>query len=180
MSDKLNLLLPGDLPEAMKKLFLAVQTWSRNINGTNLESASVVYSKLSLSTKEIPAAKINWPFEIVLARDATDKTSTSTTYGRCSAPIAWNPSIYPTTGGKWYLECAIAISNATATVSARLMGASEIGAVTHTGGTALTLKTSTELTMPTTAQNLYVEFKTSNGSYTASFAGARLLFIPDA
>jgi len=58
------------------------------------------------------------------------------------------------------------------------MGATEVGSVAHTGNTSLTLKRSEPLAMPTSPVNLYLNIKTSSGSYTATFGGARLVFIP--
>lgn len=159
MSEKLNLLITKDVPESIRKLFFSVQTWARNMH--------------------VPVAKIGWPFEIVLARDATDKTTTSTTYTRCSAPVRWNPTNYPTTDGKWYLECAVSISNASGTVYARLYGTEEIGVVSLSGTTDMQLVSSEPLTMPSIPMTVYVQFRSSSSSYTARFAGARLVFVPD-
>lgn len=176
---KLNLIIPkGDVPNWLKSIFLTIQSWARNISGDCLVDGSVEYDKLALTSRVIPAGKIKWPeWSIPLALPAVDVATADTEYSRCSGVFLWDPS-YPTTGGSWYFEASLAIDNATGTVTARLMGSAEIGVVTRTGDTTMDTVRSTALTMPTTAENLYCELKTSDIAYVGSFSGARLVFVP--
>jgi hypothetical protein len=177
---RLNLIIPkGNVPNWLKSIFLTIQTWARNISGDCLVDGSVVYSKLALASRVIPAGKVNWPeWHIPLALPAVDVATTDTEYARCSGVFLWDPLIYPITGGSWYFEASLAIDDAAGIVTARLMGSAEIATVTRTGETTMDLVRSTALTMPTTTENLYVELKTSNASYIGSFSGARLVFVP--
>ena len=90
--------------------------------------------------------------------------------------FGWDPTKFP--GGKWYLEASMAVANSAATATLTLVGAADIGSITTTN-TTLTRVRSGALTMPTTAQNLWVKLKTSNASYAAMLAGAKLIFVPD-
>lgn len=177
----LKLVIPkGNVPDWLKSVLMSVETWARNISGSCLVNASVYYDKLDLDSKDIPAGKINWPEWIIpLSLPAEDVQSVDPNYTRCSGVFCWDASGYPITGGKWYFEASMAISDAAGTITCHLMGSSEIGVVTRTGDTTMDIERSAALTMPVSDQNLYVEFKTSNASYTASFSGARLVFVPD-
>lgn len=163
----------------LKKMFMAIQNIFKNLTGAWLKDGTVTYAKLGLSAKDIPTVKINWPEWVVpLSLPAADATTVSSAYVRCSGIFKWDPGIYPTSGGSWYFEASLAIGAAADTVTAQLMGAAEVGVVSHTGDTVLTLKRSAALTMPTSAANFSVNFKTSNTATTAYFAGARLVFVP--
>ena len=177
---RLNLIIPkGNVPNWLKSIFLTIQTWARNISGDCLVDGSVVYSKLALVSRVIPAGKVNWPeWHIPLALPAVDVATTDTEYARCSGVFLWNPIAYPTTGGTWYFEAALAIDNSAGIVTARLIGSAEVGVVTRTGETTMDVVRSNALTMPNTPENLYVEIKVSNGAYVGSFGGARLVFVP--
>jgi len=70
------------------------------------------------------------------------------------------------------------VSNASATATCTLTGASNIGSVT-TQSTSLVLVRSEKLTMPTTPQNLWIVLKTSNANHAAYLASARLICVPN-
>ncbi len=178
---RLNLIIPkGNVPDWLKSILLTIQNWAWNISGDCLIDGSVEYSKLALADMVIPAGKIDWPeWHIPLALPADDAVTNLTDYSRCSGVFLWDPVSYPTTGGDWYFEASLAIDNAAGTATVRLMGSSQIVTVTRTGATTMDRVRSAALTMPTEAENLYVEFKTSSASYAASFGGARLIFVPD-
>jgi len=178
---KLNLVIPkGDVPKWLKSILLTITNWANNISGICLEDNSVAYSKLLLNSRDIPTGKIKWPeWYIPLALPAEDLVTVSTDYARCSGIFLWDPSKYPTAGGKWYFDASISIADASSTVTAQLMGETEVTTVTHTGDISMVLQRSSQLTMPSTAKNLFVNFKTSNASHYANFAGARLVFVPD-
>lgn len=169
---KLNIVTPKvAMPDWLKKAFFTIQSWANSIGDITID-------QLALRRGDIPPKVVDWPeWGIPLALPAEDVITTSTTYVRCSGVFPWAPSIYPA-GGSWYFEASLAIANAAATVTAHLMGGSEICAVSRTGDTTMNVVRSSALTMPTTAANLYVEFKTSNSSYAASFGGARLIYVP--
>lgn len=178
---KLNFVIPKGVPDWLKTLFLQMQNWSRNMDGSDIADGTIAYSALSLATREINLQYLNrgeWIEPLALA--AVDAQTVSTSYIRCSPVYYWNSGYHGS--GSWYLETYIAISNAAGTVTVHLTdGTNEIAnsVLTHTGDNMLTTKrSSTKLTMPTTAKYLYCEFKSSSGSYTASFAGARLIFVP--
>jgi hypothetical protein len=163
----------------LKALFMKLQNILNNLTGAWLKDGTVTNAKLSLSSRGIAPSKIDfgeWPIPFSSYVTAT----TDTGYVICSDVFQFDPSKFP--AGTWYFEATIAIANAGATVTTHLMqaGGSEIvgSPVTHTGNTNLTPKRSGALTMPSSAANLYCEFKTSNASYAASFAGAKLVFVP--
>lgn len=155
--------------KTLRVLFINIQNIFDNFSGAYLQY------------KSTPLSRLNWPeYYIDLALPATDATTTSTSYIRCSGVFGWDPSAYP--DGKWYFEASLAIADAAQSVTARLMDATasaEVVNVSHTGSTTLTRKRSSEVTMPSSAANLYVEFKTSDATVQANFAGARLVFVPD-
>ncbi|MEW6726913.1 MAG: hypothetical protein AB1327_08145 [Bacillota bacterium] len=174
--------IPGDFsPSALKRLFIEIQRVLDNLTGQWLQDSSVTADKLALAKGDISPGVVDWPeWHIPLALPASDAATTSTTYVRCSGIFPWDPAKWNTSPGSWYLEAYLAIAGATATVTCHLMGAAEVvgSVLTHTGNTSLTVKRSGVLTMPNTAANLYVEFMTSNATYAATFAGARLVFVP--
>ena len=173
MSKKMNLIIPKDIPDLLRKIFFTIQNAYNNLS-------NVTYSQLSLSANDIPLSKINLDeWHIPLALPAADATTTSTSYVRCSGIFTWDPAKFPTTGGSWYFEASLAISDAAQTVTAHLIGSAEVtgSAITRTGATSLAAVRSSALTMPTAA-SLFCEYKTSNAAATASFGGARLIFVP--
>ena len=175
--------IPGSFtPPVLKKLFMAIQNIFETFSGEYLKDGTVGYAKLNLADGDIPTSKMNWgEWHIPLALPAADVTTTSTSEVRCSGVCCWDPAVFPTAGGSWYLEASLAISDAAGTVTCRLFNATSgtaVGSVSHTGDTDLTPKRSSALTMPASAGNLYVDFKSSSGAYTATFAGARLVWVP--
>lgn len=169
---KLNIVTPKvAMPDWLKKVFFTIQSWANSID-------EITIDQLALFKGDIPPETIDWPeWSIPLALPADDAVTVDTAYVRCSGIFPWVPSAYPT-GGTWYFEASLAIANAAATVTAHLMGGSEICVISRTGDTTMNVVRSSALTMPTAAANLYVEFKTSNASYAASFGGARLIYVP--
>lgn len=175
--------IPGNFtPAVLKKLFLAIQNIFETFSGEYLKDGTVRYTKLNLAKGDIPTGKINWgEWHIPLALPAADVTTTSTSAVRCSGVFCWDPAVFPTSGGNWHLEAYLAISSGAGTVTCRLMNATtgaEVGSVAHTGDTNLTPKRSGVLTMPASSANLYVDFRSSSGSYTARFSGAKLVWVP--
>ena len=182
MSNKPNIEpIPGTFNDkSLRGLFFRIQNIFNNFSGQYLSGGTVTADKLLLSSGDIPAQAIAVPWNFPLALPGEDVITASTTYVRCSGIFAWDPAAYPTTGGSWYFEASLAVNDAAAIATAHLMGISEVtnSVVTHTGDTYMTLVRSSPLTMPTSAANLYVEFHVSNSFYTASFGGARLIFVP--
>lgn len=127
-----------------------------------LSSASVSLNKLKW---------LEWPIPLVLPADPYSTTATAD--DDIGGYFMWDPGKYP--GGIWYLEASLACNGATATCT--LKGASVIGTVQSTSAT-MELKRSQALTMPTTAQTIWVTLKTSNASYAAVLGGARLIYVP--
>lgn len=171
-------IIPNEYNNAvLKKMFLSIQAAFDFFDGAWIRAATIAYSKLNLGAREIPPSKINFG-EWLTSFSSYVTATTSITYVICSDVFQFDPAKFP--AGAWYFEATIAIADASATVTAHLMAASEIvgSPVTHTGNTSLTPKRSGALTMPGAAANLYCEFKTSNASYAASFAGAKLVFVP--
>jgi hypothetical protein len=178
---KLNLIIPkGSVPDWLKSILITIQNWARNISGDCLTNGSVDYSKLALASRSVPPGKVAWPeWHIPLALPAVDAITNSTDYTRCSGVFLWDPLAYPTVGGSWFFEVSLAIDNAAGTVSVRLMGDDEVGSVIRTGEITMDVVRSAALTMPSSAENLYCEFKVSNAAYIGSFSGARLIFVPN-
>jgi len=126
----------------------------------------------SLSIKKLAWREI--PIPLILA--ATPVTTTSTTGANFGGYFSWIPSAY-SGDGTWYLEASIAIGDASATATCILKGSVEYASVT-TQSTSLTVVRSSEITMPTVNENLWIVLKTSNSSYAASLASARLIYVP--
>jgi hypothetical protein len=173
-------IIPNEYNNAvLKKLFLAIQAAFDFFDGAWIRAATIAYSKLNLSARDIPPSKIDFG-EWLIPFSSYVTATTDTGYTICSDVFQFDPAKFP--AGAWHFEATVAIADASATVTAHLMpaGGSEVvgSPVTHTGDTSLTPKRSTALTMPSSAANLYCEFKTSNASYAASFAGAKLVFVP--
>lgn len=164
----------------LKVLFMETQRVFNNLTGAWLRDNTVTFAKLNLAARSVPLSRLNWPeWHFPLALPTADMITTSTGFVRCSGIFPWNPAAYNMPGA-WHLECYIAIADASQAVSARLMGTAEVAGslLTHTGNTLMTSRRSGALTMPTVAQNLFVEFRSSAGAI-ASFGGARLVFIPN-
>lgn len=117
--------------------------------------------------------QLEWPHPLVLPAQVF--STTSTTPVDLGGYFAWDPSKFPDVNV--YLEASLAVANSAATATCELVGASVIGSVTTTS-TALARVRSGRLTMPSTAQNVWVRVYTSNASYAALLAAARLIFVP--
>lgn len=94
----------------------------------------------------------------------------------CGMYFPWNPDDFTGTGF-WYFEADIAIADAASTVTARLMGNTEVITVTSQS-TSMQRVRSAALTMPVNAMNLWVQFYTSNAGHAASIGGGKLIWIP--
>jgi len=121
--------------------------------------------------------KLKWAeFEVFPVCAIPVFSTTSTADVNVGPYFAWDPNKFP--GGSWYLEASIAVANSAAAAIVTLRGSSVIGSV-QTSSTALTrVRSSTPLVMPATAENIWFTVKTSNASYAAQFAGARLIYVP--
>lgn len=128
----------------------------------------------SLSLNRLKGGLIRVHHEVFVAL-AVAYTTTSTAGVDVGGYFRWDPGEWP--AGSWYLEASIAIANAAATATLTLKGAADVGSVS-TQSTALVRVISGALTMPGTAQNLWVDLKTSSSSYAASLMKAGLKFVP--
>lgn len=173
---KPNLIIPNNFTaKALKALFLNIQNIFSNFSGQYLKDGTVTADKLA---GDIPVGLVSWPeYHIPLVLTAQDYSTVSTAGDEVGGYFQWDPSKYPTLGGSWYFEASIASGNAAATCTAELHGASLVGSV-PTQSTSLARVRSAALTMPTGAVDLYCKVKTSNASYAATLASARLIFVP--
>lgn len=144
---------------------LTRQNFPRGIEGTILRSRTTPLGALQWR---------EWPIPLILP--TTLFQTTSTTPSDIGGLFGWDGINYP--GGTWLLEASIATANAAATATVTLRGVNAIGTVT-TQATTLTRIRSGALTMPSTAQNIWVQLHTNNASHAALFWGARLIFIPN-
>lgn len=168
---RLNLVIPKTVDKAIKSALITIQSWANSLR-------DITADKLELYKGDFPPGVIDWPeWCIPLALPADDFISLQTTYSRCSGIFLWEPLKYPS--GTWYFEASMAIATAAQTVSVRLMGESQICALSRTGSTEMQIVRSSALTMPSKATNLYVEMKSSSTGVQASFGNARLVFVPD-
>jgi len=168
---RLNLVIPKTVDKAIKSALIAIESWANSLR-------DITADKLELYKGDFPPGVIDWPeWCIPLALPADDFISLQTTYSRCSGIFLWEPLKYPS--GTWYFEASMAIATAAQTVSVRLMGESQICALSRTGSTEMQIIRSSALTMPSKVTNLYVEIKSSSTSVQASFGNARLVFVPD-
>lgn len=168
---RLNLIIPKTVDKAIKKVLLEIQSWANSIR-------NITADQLELYRGDFYPGVIDWPeWCIPLALPADDFISLQTTYSRCSGIFLWEPLKYPS--GTWYFEASMAIATAAQTVSVRLMGESQICALSRTGSTEMQIIRSSALTMPSKVTNLYVEMKSSSTGVQASFGNARLVFVPD-
>lgn len=170
---------------ALFELFELVKQCLNNLDLNNFPKGipgSIILSG-TLSGTAIPDHDISltklrwleWPIPLILA--PTPVTTTSTTPVNLGGYFAWNPANFGG-AGKWYLEASIASANTAATATCTLKGSVDYGSVTTTS-TSLVRVRSAALTMPTQAENLWITLKTSNASYAASLAAARLIFVPE-
>lgn len=146
------------------------------LHGNALQDSSVD-GGLKLGDLSTPLKKLKWAeFEVFPICAIPVFTTTSITDVNVGPYFAWDPNKFP--GGSWYLEASIAVANAAAAAIVTLKGSADVGSV-QTSVTSLTrVRSTTALTMPTTAQNIWFAIRTNNASYAASFAGARLIYIP--
>lgn len=170
-------------PSLIGLLLLELQNAINTIDESNFPypvSGSIIKTNTldgsAIKTKTISLDKIKlgeWQFPLILSGTAI--STTSTTGLNIGGYFYFDPSKYP--DGDWYFEASIYSANSSATATALLNGGVEIGSVS-TSNTGLTLVRSDKLTMPTTAQNLWVTLKTNNSSYAAYLINARLILIP--
>lgn len=146
------------------------------LHGNALQDNSVD-GGLKLGDVSTPLKKLKWAeFEVFPVAAIPVATTTSTTDINVGPYFAWDPNKFP--GGSWYLEASIATANAAAKAIVTLKSSTDIGNV-ETSQTALTrVRGTAALTMPATAQNIWFAIRTNNASYAASFAGARLIYVP--
>jgi len=171
-------------PKALAAIFTLIQqginfidktNFPRGISGTIINAGTLPGA--ALKNGDTPLYKLEWrewPIPLVLLGDPVNTTSTS---GKdVGGYFAWNPLNFPG-AGKWYLEASMAIADASATATCILKGSAEYGSVS-TQETALIRVRSGEIAMPASGENLWVVLKTSNASYAAALAAARLIFVP--
>lgn len=146
------------------------------LHGNALQDNSVDGS-LKLGDLSTPLKKLKWAeFEIFPVCAIPIFSTTSTTDVNVGPYFAWDPNKFP--GGSWYLEASIATADAAAKAIVTLKSSTDIGSV-ETSSTALTrVRSTAPLAMPATAQNIWFAIRTNNDSYAASFAGARLIYVP--
>lgn len=176
---RLNLIIPKSVDKVMKEILLTVQTWA-NSAAAYVDTMAIPASRVEVQRGSFYTGVIDWPeWFIDLALPTEDYTTTGTTYKRCSGVWLWDSDKYP--AGDWYFEASIAIQNAGATVSARLMGdGTALKTLSKTGDTSMQIiRSATPIVMPEAMANLYVEIKTSNATYQAALGNARLIFVPN-
>jgi len=163
-------------PSYLQRLLLILANAVNNIDKTNIHPKRIAGDDLlkDVSTKLKKLVWTEWPIPLILPASVVSTTATGgTEYGKF---FRWDPAKFP--GMTWSLEAALAISDAASTATLELLeSAGSIGSVS-TQQTALTRVRSGTLTMPTTAQDLWVRLKTSNGAHTASLGAARLIAVP--
>ncbi|KJS23150.1 MAG: hypothetical protein VR72_03005 [Clostridiaceae bacterium BRH_c20a] len=164
---KLNIILPkSDVPNWLKSAFLTIMNFINNLKVSNeMLSGGIAISKLAWK---------EWSIPLVLPASLYSSVTTAGDGDNLGGYFQWDPSKYP--GGTWYLEASIAVQSG-GTATCTLKGASVIVTVTTTDA-QLSLKRSEALTMPSTAQTVWVTLKTSSGSYAATLGNARLIFVP--
>ena len=162
-------------PPALFKLFQLAMTAINNIDKTNFRrkiAGSDIIAKHSLSMNTLAWREFVMPLVMAAPYFQTNNTEPQNVGGY----FPWIPSSYPGPGS-WYFEADIAITNEAGTASARLRGIDAIKTVT-TQQTGLDRVRSDPITMPSTAQNIWVQVFSSSGSYHATIAGAKLIFVP--
>lgn len=154
--------------------FLDENNFKNGINGSIVKTGTL--PGVALIDRNLPLKKLQWvEFEVFPVTAIPVYKTSSTTDQNIGPYFGWDPNRLPR--GDWYLEASIATANATAEAIVTLKGIVDIGSV-KTSNTALSRIRGEKLTMPDTAQNLWFAIKTNNSSYVASFAGARLVYIP--
>lgn len=151
------------MPQWFKGYLLKIQNYLKFLS----------FANLYVPNRSIPIAKLDiGEIHFPLCLPAENFTTTSSGGVNIGAYFAWSPSAFPT--GTWYLEASMATSGGTATLT--LKGATDIKTLTTTSS-GMTNKRE-QVTMPATAQNLYLNLKVSSSSYTAALGGARLILVP--
>ncbi len=170
---------PGPPPKEIKPMWLRrfidlLMLCINNINEDNFKTP-ISGSIIKPGTLAVQMSDLEWkeiPVPLVLPAESV--YTSSTTGVPLGGYFLWNPAVYR--GGDWYLECSMATT--AGTVTATLTGASDIGSVSATG-TGLTIVRSPKLTMPTSAQNIWVRLSVDNTANTGTLSGARLVFVPN-
>jgi hypothetical protein len=169
---------PGPLPKDeikpawMRRFVDLLMLCLNNINETNFKT-TISGTIITPDTLNVKMSDLEWKeIPVPLVLPAQGVGTTSTTGIPLGGYFYWNPSAY--SGGDWYLECSLVTT--AGTVTCTLTGATDIGSVSSTS-TSLTIVRS-KLTMPSTAQNIWVKLSVNNSANTGTLTGARLIFVP--
>jgi hypothetical protein len=166
--------------------FLDENNFKNKVNGSIIAAGTLHGSALQdrtldggakLADLSTPLKKLQWAeFEFFPVAAVPVATTTSTTDVNVGPYFAWDPNKFP--GGSWYLEASIAVSDGAGKAIVTLKSEAVIGSV-ETSQTALTrVRSTAPLAMPATAQNIWFAVRTDNSAYMASFAGAKLIYVP--
>jgi len=167
--------LMQDIEQALN--YLSEANFPNAIDGGSVFTAGTLPGT-ALKDYDVILKKLNWKEIIVFTASAIPiYSTTSETDVNIGPYFAWDPAKLPTGSGSWYLEASISNANASGITTVTLKGVADVGSV-QTSETSLTRVRSTALTMPTSAQNLWIALKTNNASYAASLAGAHLIYVP--
>lgn len=161
-----------------KKMFEILARLAEAINNINEGNFRTKLGGVVLAIRSVPMNTLEWREHVIpLVMAAPNFQTTSTTAVNIGGYFPWDPAKYPSDGGTWHLEADIAIQNVAATAICELNAGAVLKAVT-TISTSLTRERSDAIEMPSNATNLWVSFRSSSGSYTATLGGAKLIFIP--
>lgn len=172
-------------PSLLGLLLLELQNAINYIDETNIKNplnGSLVIKDESLSGSKITKFSLPLnrliipPIEIPLILAAQTVSTTSTSGTNFGGYFNWNPSNWPE--GNWYFEASISSADSSATATAILKGSLEWASVSTTSTTLTLCRNSSPITMPTNTENLWVVLRTSNSSYAAYLASAKLIFVP--
>ena len=153
------------MPQWFKGYLLKIQNYLKYMSLANL----------NIPNKSIPLAKIDMgEIHFPLCLPASNFTTTKTAGDNIGGYFLWHPNNFPS-GGKWYLEASLAISNANGTATLTLKGSSDVKELT-TKSTAM-VNVREPVDMPASGQTLYLNLKTSSASYTAALGGVRLIMV---
>lgn len=133
------------------------------LTGQSIADVSVGLKKLQFT---------EWPFTLVTPAQPITTTASID----CGGFFVFNPNNFP--GGSWYFEAAMQSSVSGTSVTAQLKnGSTVLVSVSTSNNTWTVVRTTSAVTMPTSAAALTVTLTSPNTSTTASLWAARLVYV---
>lgn len=135
-----------------------------SLTGNSLADLSVALKKLKFQ---------EWPFTLT----TPEQPATTTTSLDCGGFFVYDPAKFP--GGSWYFEAALKISDGSYSATAQLKhGSTVLGSVSTSATSWTVVRTTSPVTMPSSAAALTVTLVSPVTTVTAYLWAARLIYVP--